>query len=80
MRRGSVCGAATGGLMVLGLRGADSQTAIEFQRRFRERAGDMDCDRLLQNAKDRGEEKQSNCDRMIRIAVELVEELTGKDK
>lgn len=29
-----VCGAATGGLMALGLLGADEETAVEFQRRF----------------------------------------------
>ena len=51
MRRGSVCGAVTGGLMALGLRGADSHTAAEFQRLFKERTGALDCAQLLQNAK-----------------------------
>ena len=80
MRRGSVCGAVTGGLMALGLRGADNDTALAFQRLFQERTGALDCDALLQSAKDRGEEKKSNCDRMILTAVELVEELTGGKK
>ena len=49
MRRGSVCGAVTGGLMALGLLGADTHTAAEFQRLFKERAGALDCAQLLQN-------------------------------
>ena len=77
MRRGSVCGAVTGGLMALGLRGADSRTAAEFQRRFKEAAGDLDCAQLLQNAKERGEDRKAHCDRMVLTAAKLVEELTG---
>ena len=75
MRRGSVCGAATGGLMALGLLGADAHTAAEFQRKFKDRAGAMDCADLLKAAKENGEEKKPHCDRMVDIAVELVEEL-----
>ena len=77
MRRGSVCGAVTGGLMALGLRGADSRTAAEFQRRFKETAGALDCAQLLQNAKERGEDRKAHCDRMVLTAAKLVEELTG---
>ena len=77
MRRGSVCGAVTGGLMALGLRGADSHTDSEFQRLFKERVGALDCAQLLQNAKERGEERGAHCDRMVLTAVALVEELTA---
>lgn len=80
MRRGSVCGAVTGGLMALGLRGADSHTAAEFQRLFKERTGALDCAQLLQNAKERGEERKAHCDCMVLTAVALVEELTGEKK
>ena len=41
MRRASVCGAVIGGLMALGLLEAGDRTAVEFQRRFREQAGDL---------------------------------------
>lgn len=75
MRRGSVCGAVTGGLMALGLLGADSRTAAEFQRRFNERAGAMDCAALLKLAKENGEEKHAHCDRMVATAAEIVDEL-----
>lgn len=63
--------------MALGLRGADNHTAAEFQRLFKERTGALDCAQLLQNAKERGEERGAHCDRMVLTAVELVEELTA---
>lgn len=75
MRRGSVCGAVTGGLMVLGLLGADDRTALEFQRRFQEKSRTLDCAALLENARTNGEERAAHCDRMVRQAVELVDEL-----
>lgn len=75
MRRGSVCGAVTGGLMALGLADGDSHAAAEFQRRFQARAGAMDCAALLSKARENGEEKKPHCDRMVSIAVELVDEL-----
>lgn len=77
MRRGSVCGAVTGGLMALGLLGADSRAAAEFQRRFAERTGALDCAALLTRARETGEEKKAHCDRMVLLAVALVEELSG---
>lgn len=78
MRRGSVCGAVTGGLMAIGLLGGDGATALEFQRRFRERAGAMDCAVLLKTAKENGEEKGDHCGRMVAIAADLVDELMGE--
>ena len=77
MRRASVCGAVIGGLMALGLLEAGDRTAVEFQRRFREQAGAMDCADLLRAAKERGEEKKPHCDRMVALAVGLVEALTA---
>ena len=76
MRRGSVCGAVTGGLMALGLMGkSGSQDAQAFQRAFREGSQYLDCAELLKCAKERGEEKKEHCDRMVFLAVELVEEM-----
>ena len=77
MRRESVCGAVTGGLMALGLLGAEPETALEFQRRFQERTGALDCGDLLRPIEERGEDRKPFCDRMIATAVELVEELTA---
>ena len=76
MRRGSVCGAVTGGLMALGLMGkSGSQDAQAFQRAFREGSQYLDCAELLKCAKEHGEEKKEHCDRMVFLAVELVEEM-----
>lgn len=80
MRRGAVCGAVTGGLMALGLLGADDQAARTFQKRFQERAGAMDCVDLLRAAAESGEAKKPHCDRMVQIAVELVEELAPQQR
>ncbi|MCI2105589.1 MAG: C-GCAxxG-C-C family protein [Intestinimonas sp.] len=80
MRRGSVCGAVTGGLMALGLLGADGRTAAEFQRRFCEKNRALDCAVLLKNAKDNGEDRAEHCDRMVCQAVELVDELLANQK
>ena len=67
MRRGSACGAVTSALMVLGMAGKGS--------RFRERNRALDCDALLQMMDERGEEHKPNCDRLVRSAVEILEEL-----
>ena len=76
MRRGSVCGAVTGGLMALGLMGKNSsQDAQAFQRAFREWVQHLECAELLKCAKERGEEKKEHCDRLVFFAVELVEEM-----
>lgn len=75
MRRASVCGAVTGGLMALGLLGKGEETAREFQKRFKERCQYMDCGDLLRKAHEEGEARKPHCDRMVYTAVELIEEL-----
>lgn len=78
MRRGSVCGACVGGLMALGLLGIQGPAVAEFQRRFQARAGALDCAVLLRAAQERGEERKAHCDRMVDLAVTLVEELSAE--
>lgn len=81
MRRGSVCGAVTGGLMALGLAGmGGEQTAQAFQAAFRARARDLDCAALLAAAATRGEEKKPFCDNLVYLAVELAEEMRKDGK
>ena len=75
MKMGSVCGAVTGALMVLGMAGADSQAGTELLRRFRAKNQTLDCASLLRMASERGEERKSHCDRMVFDAAELLEEL-----
>ena len=80
MKRGSVCGAVTGGLMALGLFGVDDpRSAAEFHRRMRENhEGALDCAELLRiNAMNGGDKKQ-HCDDMVYEAVRLVEEMLAE--
>lgn len=79
MRRASACGAVTGGLMALGVMGkSGEETARAYQKAFQERAEGIDCADLLRNATQKGEVRRAHCDRMVRIAVELVDEFTAE--
>lgn len=75
MRHGSTCGAVTGALMVLGMAGGGSPAASSLLRQFREQNQALDCATLLRLARERGEDRDSHCDRMVYEAVELLEQL-----
>ncbi len=77
MKRASVCGAITGGLMALGLFGAeDPATVGEYYRRLRERHdGLFDCGDLLRLNRERGGDRSAHCDGMVYECVSLVEAL-----
>lgn len=77
MKRASVCGAVTGGLMALGLFGLDDGAAVgEYYRRLRENhAGFLDCADLLRIDREKGGDKKTHCDGMVFECVSLVEEL-----
>ncbi len=77
MRRASVCGAITGGLMALGLYGLDDPKLVgEYHRRLREaHAGCLDCADLLRMNQERGGNRKDHCDGMVYECAALVEEL-----
>ena len=77
MKRASVCGAITGGLMVLGLFGLEDGAAVgTYYRRLRERHGGLfDCADLLRVDRERGGDKKTHCDGMVYECVSLAEEL-----
>ena len=75
MRRGATCGAVTGALMVLGMTGKDAAAAKALTDAFKAKNGCLDCAQLLADAAKRGEARKPHCDRMVREAVELLEEL-----
>lgn len=77
MKRASVCGAVTGGLMVLGLFGVDdAQTVGTYYSKLKERhEGCLDCADLLQLNKQSGQVRSVHCDNMVYECVELVEEI-----
>ena len=78
MRMGSVCGAVTGALMVLGAMGYGEEESRRLLREFREKNGGVNCAELLRQASERGEERKTHCDRMIDECVALLNEIIGK--
>ena len=76
MRVGATCGAVTGALMALGLKGADQKTQRDCWNEFKDQTGAMDCAQLLKLSKERGEDKKSHCDGLVYKAVELLEKYT----
>ena len=80
MKRASVCGAITGGLMALGLLGVeDGPTVAEYHRRLREsHNGLLDCADLLRVNKEQGGDKKAHCDDMVYECIALVEELARR--
>ena len=76
MQMGSVCGAVTGGLMVLGLAGLrGTEVTDEYYRKFREKHEDMlDCTDLLLAGQERGQPKLPWCNALICDCIGFVEE------
>ena len=76
MQMGSVCGAVTGGLMVLGLMGLnDAGTANAFLGKVRQAHGGMlDCRDLLRVNAEQGRAKLPHCNEMICECIGYVEE------
>ena len=79
MRMGSVCGAVTGTLMVLGAMGFGEEESRRLLREFRERNGSVNCNELLRSAHERGEERKAHCDRMIEECVAFLEAINEKE-
>ena len=77
MKRGSVCGAVTGGIMALGLFGLDDpKTLGEFHRRIKaNHSGCLDCTELLKMNAEAGLPKKPHCDDMVYESIGIVEEL-----
>lgn len=75
LRQGSVCGAMSGALMVLGALGYDEDTANTLIRNFREKHGATDCATLLKTSKERGEVKKAHCDALVFELVEALESI-----
>ena len=77
MKRASVCGTVTGGIMALGLFGKDDpKTLGEYHRRIRERHdGMLECADLLKAAAEAGTEKKLHCDAMVYECVDLVAQI-----
>ena len=77
MKMGSVCGAVTGALMILGLAGKDDPGAAHaLCRKIKENhEGYIDCRDLLRINAEKGGEKKAHCDAMVYEAVKIVEDM-----
>ena len=76
---GGICGAITGGLLVLGAEGVQSPMAInEFREAIANKHdGMVNCAELLRVNAARGGDKKTHCDRMICESIELIDEMVG---
>ena len=77
MKRGSVCGAVTGGIMVLGLFGLDDPATLgKYHEMIRQNhEGMLLCMDLLRANAAAGREKKPHCDAMVLECVDLVEKI-----
>ncbi|MBE5996929.1 MAG: C_GCAxxG_C_C family protein [Lachnospiraceae bacterium] len=77
MRVGSVCGAVTGALMVLGLAGVNDSAALQtLYGEVREKHdGLMNCSDLLRVNKEKGGDRKVHCDDMVYELLAVTEEI-----
>ena len=73
MRCGSVCGALTGGLMVLGMTDCPPERADALRRKFLADHGEINCAALLKKSHDAGVPRKEHCDGLVFEVVELLE-------
>lgn len=76
MRTGSVCGAYTGALMVMGLLGKDDPKEVQkLASKFKENHQSLECRELLKVSAERGEAKQDHCNGLVYEMVSYIESL-----
>jgi C_GCAxxG_C_C family probable redox protein len=77
MRIGGVCGAMSGGLLVLGLYGvSDTGTVMSYWKQFQQSHDGMtQCRDLLRVNAEKGAPKKQHCDDMVYEAVRITENL-----
>ena len=77
MKCGGICGAITGGLMVLGAKGVENPAKVnEFRRKIAENHdGMVNCVDLLRANAAKGGNKKEHCDKMIQEAITLIDEM-----
>lgn len=79
MKTGSVCGAISGGLMVLGMCGKEDPASVHklFDTIKEKHEGFSDCKDLLKNSVDRGIPRKVHCDGLVDEIVIALEEMLG---
>ena len=81
MKMGSVCGAVTGALMVLGLAGLDTDAILRsLYRQVRSNhEGNINCADLLRINAEKGLPKKPHCDDMVYELVKYTEEILAQN-
>ena len=74
MLHGGTCGALSGTLMLLGMKGIDKAEAIREIQAFQQRHGTTDCAKLLSIAKDKGLIKKEHCDALVFEMCRILDE------
>ncbi|MCC8066863.1 MAG: C-GCAxxG-C-C family protein [Clostridiales bacterium] len=70
MKMGSVCGAVTGALMVIGMLGGTDDQYRAFMKMMRDNHGiSLNCVDLLKKNQEAGQEKKVHCDHMVYEAI-----------
>ena len=80
MRHGTVCGALSSALMVLGAAGYDDKTALELLRNFKQAHGSTQCAELLKSSRERGVEKKTHCDGLVMEMAQAVSDIIAQGK
>ena len=79
MRHGSVCGALSGAMMVLGMTGRGEAESLALLRQFQQTHGTTQCAALLKSARERGEERKAHCDNLVYELVEALEAVLSQE-
>ncbi len=78
MRHGSVCGALSGALMVLGMTGCDDHKVAQLLHQFKLDRESTSCADLLKAAQERGEARKPHCDCLVYEMVQAVETILSE--
>lgn len=78
MLQGSVCGALSGALMILGKCGGSQKQALDLIKTFREKHGTTDCAALLREATKKGITRKEHCDELIFEMCQATDSLLSK--
>lgn len=81
MKCGGVCGAITGGLMVLGAKGiANPQQINKFRQAIAAKhSGMTDCADLLRASMINGIDRKTHCDGLIRESIEMIDKIADEN-
>ncbi|MGE1061362.1 C-GCAxxG-C-C family protein [Megasphaera paucivorans] len=78
MLHGSVCGALSGTLMILGKQGVNQKEALDIIKTFRMNHATTDCAVLLSEAVKKGVARKDHCDNLIFEMCQAIDDILSK--